>query len=94
MAEVERAALLQSLRRHQGRRAPAAAELGLAVRTIPSAKIREYDLPFNSAGCIRSAQVLPENPHADADQDQPAGDFDFTLQQWPSRSPMNTPATR
>ncbi len=45
MAEVERAALLQSLRRHQGRRAPAAAELGLAVRTIQR-KIREYDLPF------------------------------------------------
>ncbi|MGI6087496.1 MAG: sigma-54-dependent transcriptional regulator [Kiritimatiellia bacterium] len=45
MAEIERTALLQSLRRHQGRRAAVAAELGLAVRTIQR-KIRDYDLPF------------------------------------------------
>ncbi len=45
MAEIERAALLQALRRHQGRRAAAAAELGLAVRTIQR-KIRDFDLPF------------------------------------------------
>ncbi len=45
LAEIERVALLQALRRHQGSRVAAAAELGVAVRTIQR-KIRDYALPF------------------------------------------------
>lgn len=45
LAEIERAALLNALRRHDGCRTVAAAELGVAVRTIQR-KIKDYNLPF------------------------------------------------
>ncbi len=45
LAEIERLALLQSLTRHSGSRNLAAAELGVATRTIQR-KIKEYNLPF------------------------------------------------
>jgi DNA-binding NtrC family response regulator len=45
LANLEREALLQVLRRHAGNRQLTADELGISTRTIQR-KIREYDLPF------------------------------------------------
>ncbi len=45
LAHLEREAILQALRRHEGSRTLAAEELGLSTRTIQR-KIRDYDLPF------------------------------------------------
>ena len=45
LAELEREALLQALRRHDGNRQLTADELGISTRTIQR-KIREYDLPY------------------------------------------------
>ncbi len=45
LAELEREALLQALRRHNGNRQLTADELGISTRTIQR-KIRDYDLPF------------------------------------------------
>jgi transcriptional regulator with PAS, ATPase and Fis domain len=45
LAGLEREALLQALRRHDGNRQLTADELGISTRTIQR-KIRDYDLPF------------------------------------------------
>ncbi len=45
LADLEREALLQALRRHAGNRQLTADELGISTRTIQR-KIRDYDLPF------------------------------------------------
>jgi len=45
LADVEKEALLQTLRRHEGNRTLAAERLGVSRRTIQR-KIREYELPF------------------------------------------------
>jgi DNA-binding NtrC family response regulator len=45
LADLEREALLQALRRHNGNRQMTADELGLSTRTIQR-KIQEYQLPF------------------------------------------------
>jgi len=45
LAEIEKEALLQALRRHDGNRQMTADELGISTRTIQR-KIREYTLPF------------------------------------------------
>jgi two-component system response regulator HydG len=45
LADLEREALLQALRRHAGNRQLTATELGISTRTIQR-KIREYALPF------------------------------------------------
>jgi DNA-binding NtrC family response regulator len=45
LADLEREALLQALRRHEGNRQLTADELGISTRTIQR-KIREYALPF------------------------------------------------
>jgi len=45
LAGIEKEALLQALRRHDGNRQLTADELGISTRTIQR-KIREYDLPY------------------------------------------------
>ena len=45
LADIEKEALLQSLRRHDGNRQMTADELGISTRTIQR-KIRDYNLPF------------------------------------------------
>ncbi len=45
LAEIERAALMRALTRHQGQRTATATELDVSVRTIQR-KIREYNLPY------------------------------------------------
>ncbi len=45
LAELEKQALLQSLRRHEGNRVLVAQELGISTRTIQR-KIKDYGLPF------------------------------------------------
>ncbi len=45
LAAVEKEAILQALRRHEGNRALAAGELGISPRTIQR-KVQEYQLPF------------------------------------------------
>lgn len=45
LAEIERTMLLRALNRHAGCRTAAAAELGVAARTIQR-KIKDYNLPF------------------------------------------------
>jgi two-component system response regulator AtoC len=45
LADLERTALLESLRRHEGNRTLAAQELGISTRTVLR-KIKEHQLPF------------------------------------------------
>lgn len=45
LADLEKEAILQALRRHEGNRQMSADELGISSRTIQR-KIREYNLPF------------------------------------------------
>ncbi|MFA7160799.1 MAG: sigma-54 dependent transcriptional regulator [Kiritimatiellia bacterium] len=45
LAEIERSAILEALRRHNGSRTLAAKELDISTRTIQR-KIRDYNLPF------------------------------------------------